>query len=148
MKTITAVLVTFALLMSCEEENPQPVSPFVGSWSLTAVDVPITISFDVVYEGATTGSPDGIYNYYNVKVAHPAIQEDEQTNCTMITYDRFANGDGFGRIEITSRGSNHYKIIMIYNRITDEGMGVYDVQIDIPSEPFTVLNDQVFTRND
>lgn len=145
MKKIIFPLVSFLFLAACSEENIRPVSPFVGSWYLSAPDISAEISFDVVYEGATSSVPDGIYNY-DATVVHPAIPIDQQKNNIMITYDQFKKGNGYGRIEITARGSLHYKIIMIYNRFTSDGISVYDVQIDIPGQPLTVLTDRVFVR--
>ena len=144
MKTYIFPLVLFFALMSCEEENPQPIRPFVGSWHLISEDPQVTIAFDVVYES-------GIYNYTNRRVVHPSIPENQQTNNNMITYDPFENGMGYGRIEIKSRGTFQYDVTLIYNRfIYNEATGkydmaVYDVQIDIPSEPFIILQDQTFT---
>jgi hypothetical protein len=135
-------ILTFAVLLTlgaCQEDDLKPVDHFPGSYYLSSPDVPIEISFDVVREG-------GSYNYYNRLVKHPAIPVEHQDNNNMITYDKFENGNGFGRIEITSRGHFYYKVTLIYNRFTENGMMVYDVQIDIPSEPFIVLNDQVFTK--
>ena len=142
MKTIVLTLVTFLLLVSCTEDNPQPVDRFAGSWHFYSPETPIEISFNAVNIG------NGAYNIENRKVVHPAIPVDHQGNNQITLYDKFENGNGYGRIEITSRGPFYYKIILIYNRFTDESqMLVYDLQIDIPSEPFVVLNDQVFTRS-
>src|SRR5690349_15695817 len=128
MKKFILPLVCFCALLSCEEENPQPVDQFAGSWYLSSPETPVEISFDVVHEGS-------VYNYYNKIVNYPGIPEDQRSNNTMITYDKFENGNGFGRIEIKSRGYFYYKVVLIYNRFTDDGLSVYDVQIDIPSEP-------------
>lgn len=42
----------------------------------------------------------------------------------------------------------NYENRFIYNEDTEFwDFGVYDVQIDIPTEPLVVLHDQVFVRN-
>lgn len=142
MKQYLFSLVVLFLLSSCQEDEVKPkADPFVGNWHLSSPETPIEISFQVVKEGA-------VHNIINRSVIHPAIPAIEQDNNQLKTYDRFENGNGFGRIEITSRGTVYYKVTLIYSRFTEEGMAVYDVQIDIPSEPFMVLTDQVFTKLD
>jgi hypothetical protein len=139
MKKLLLPSIIFFTLMSCSEEEVQPRDHFSGSWYLSSPDVPVEISFDVVKEGRA-------YNYYNTTVNHPAIAEDQRHNNRMVTYDPFIDGNGYGRIEITARGPEFYRVTLIYNRFSEEGMSVYDVQIDIPSEPFIVIPDQVFVR--
>lgn len=136
MKNVILSLVLCAAFLSCSEDEPQPVDKFSGSWYLAAPEVPVEIGFDVVRSGS-------IYNY-DATVIHSAIPTDQQANNNMICYDKFENG--YGRIEITSRGEVYYKITLIYNRFTEEGMSTYDVQIDIPGQPFVVLTDRVFTK--
>jgi len=138
MKKPLYLLVTFLLLMACDEENPQPVDRVSGSYHFSDPGVPIEIAFDIVNGGNQR------YNFENRYVSHPAIPESERDNNQIRTYDKFDGG--YGMIEIFSRGAFYYKITLIYNRFTEEGMMVYDIQIDIPSEPYIVLPDQVFER--
>lgn len=138
MKTYSVLLVLFLSLISCQEENVRPADHFSGSWYFSDAQTPIEISFDAVKIG------NGVYNFENRSVIHPAIPAEEQNNNQIKTYDQFEGG--YGRIEITSRGYTYYKITLIYNRFTDEGLAVYDLQIDIPSEPFIVLTDRIFIR--
>lgn len=138
MKTTILALVSFCLLLSCKEEEVRPKNPFVGSWSFDSPE--IQIAFDVVLQA-------NILNYVNRQVVHPSIPTEEQGNNQIITYDKFANGNGYGRIEIASRGYVYYRIILIYNRFTEDGnMAVYDVQVDIAGQPFFVLTDRVFIK--
>ena len=140
MKTFILPIIIVLACMSCEEDSVRPADRFAGSWHFISTETQIEVSFDVVKDGS-------IYNFTNRFVIHPAIPIEEQDNNQIKAYEKFADGSGFGRIEITSRGYTFYKVILIYNRFTDSGdMLVYDVQIDIPSEPFIVLNDQVFVR--
>lgn len=140
MKKVIFLLVSFVLLASCSEQDVKP-DLFSGSWTFTSSEPSLQIYFDAVRIN------EGVYNIENRSVIHPAIPVEEQGNNQIKLYDKFENGTGYGMIEITSRGDFYYKISLIYNRFTEEGeMLVYDIQVDIPSEPFTVLNDQVFVR--
>lgn len=139
MKKLIITLLIISALGACQEHDDPILNVFVGSWRYSNNEIPIDIRFDVL-------SNRGILNYTNRAVVHPAIPEDQQHNNNLRVFDEFKNGDGYGKIEITSRGPFYYKVTLIYNRITGEEMLVYDVQIDIPSEPFIVLTDQVFTK--
>lgn len=140
MKNLILPLVTFFLFIACEEENPQPVSQFAGSYSLVSSDPAIEIGFKVSEDGDIHNFGNGSY------VKHAAIPGSQQTNNNITTFDKF-NG-GYGRIEIASRGTSYYRIILIYSRYTDEGLSVYDVQVDIAGEPFFVMPDRIFTRTE
>lgn len=138
MRTSAIALVSFALLFACKEENPQPVSPFAGSYKMTSEDRTIEIGFTVSEDGQ-------IHNFGNdVYVKHPAIPVEIQRTNNITPFDQFKGG--YGRIEIVSRTQFYYRITLIYNRFIEGGMSVYDVQIDITGEPFTILPDQVFTK--
>lgn len=140
MKNLILPLVTFLLFIACEEENPQPARDFAGSYSLVSDDPAIEIGFKVSEDGE-------IHNFDNiVYVKHAAIPEDQQRNNNITTFDKFDGG--YGRIEIISRGTSYYRIILIYSHFTDEGLSVYDVQVDITGEPFFVMPDRIFTRTE
>ena len=48
MRTFIVTLVTFLLILSCDEESPQPVSdPVVGSWNYTNPDLDMNLTFDM-----------------------------------------------------------------------------------------------------
>lgn len=132
-------LAVLAVLGACQDDPPV-AHPFVGSWHYQNNQVPIEIRFDVVSQGG------GILDYRNRQIIHPAIPLSEQSNNNLRVYDEFKDSGGYGKIEITSRGPVNYAVVLIYNRFTSEGMMVYDVQLDIPSEPFIVIPDQMFTR--
>lgn len=140
-------LALFAL--ACSEDDPRPENPWVGTWRLDDPVGPMVITFHVAKENAGTHT-------YNAVVEHPAIPEQYQHANNMFPYDKFEDGDGFGRIEIVSRTQEfYYRITLIYNQLVveedpDTGMraymDVYDVQVDIEGQEHVVLPDRSFRR--
>ena len=138
MKKIIFTLVMLSAILSCEEEDLKPDNEFAGSYRLISDNPAIEIGFTVSEDGQ-------IHNFgNNAYVKHASIQPGQESNNNITTFDKFDGG--FGKIEILSRTIPYYRIVLIYNKFTDEGLSVYDVQIDISGEPFMVLPDRVFTR--
>lgn len=140
MKKFILPLVMICALIACDDENPQPVNDFSGTWNLTEPEVPMQISFEIPKDNPGTFSASS-------KVVHPLIPESEEANNNMFFYDKFENGNGWGKVEIISRGTFHYIVTLIYNRFDEEGnMLVYDVQVDIAGQDYFILQDRIFTR--
>lgn len=137
MKNYITPLLLILVLASCQEDN-EPVNALAGTYRLATSEIEI---------GFTVSGDGQIHNFdANAYVRHAAIPESAEMNNNVTPFDRFKNG--YGRIEIISRGEDFYRITLIYNRFSGEGLSVYDVQVDIAGEPFIVLPDQVFTRVD
>lgn len=137
MKHYILPLAMLFFLAACQEDEVAP-DPFSGSWSYSSGD--LSFRFDA------QKLDNGAYNLVNREVVYPSIPQDQQGNNQAITYDKFANG--YGRIEINSRGPVQYYVILIYNRFREDGdMDTYDIIVQMPGEDQYVLQDQVLTHN-
>lgn len=126
-------------LAACQDEEITP-DPFSGSWSYSSGD--LSFSFDA------QRIDGGAYNIVNRKVIYPSIPAEQQDNNQAITYDKFENGNGYGRIEINSRGPVYYYVVLIYNRFNEDGnMGTYDIIVQMPGQEQYVLQDQVLIKS-
>ena len=144
MKTIILTLVTFVLLVSCTEDNPQPVAPdpFVGTWVLVNdVSPDVELSFDII-----DGSEGLVVQ--NVQFKHPEVTG--ALDYTTELYYRYAVNAACKRITITGNNEQETVIITMLNNAiplkTPDQMRVYIIDIDIKDGPFIELNNQIFTR--
>lgn len=146
------LLIILAALGACQDENPQPAEPdpFIGSWHYidSYANVELEISFDVI------SSKDGEYVVKNVRVKYEDVPEDAALE--METHDKFADNDGFGKIQIHGGWSfpthdDWIFITLYYNSIYKKSlsyvMDADEVRITMMNsgDPI-ILKDQVFTR--
>lgn len=135
-KTYLFALAILVIIGCQENEDPQPAEKFAGSWAYESNE--LSIYFDIVVE-------DGIHNVINRKVVSPDIPTSEQDNNQIqILFD----DDGSCKvIEVVSRGRVFYRIFMLDNDITRDGMTVSEMEITVPGyDPLTLFN-QILKKN-
>lgn len=134
---ILPILILIAVT-ACQEDEVAP-DRFSGSWSYSSGNLSFSFSAQRL--------SDGTYNLVNRKVVYPSIPEDQQVNNNATCYDKFKNG--YGKIEIQSRGPVYYYVVLIYNRFRDDGnLDTYDIIVQMPGEEQYVLQDQVINHVD
>jgi hypothetical protein len=138
MKKLILPLSILLTLMSCSDEEVQPSVDFSGSYYLQSEEAAIEIGFDIAEDGTVKNFGNNVY------VKHALIPQERWDDNNITAFDRFENG--YGRIEIVSRSIDYYRVTLIYSRLSENGLNVYDVQIDILDQPFMVLPDQVFRK--
>ena len=139
MKTLklSLIAVLFLALVSCEDDEPTPSSAdkFVGSWAYETPE--LSFYFDVVTES-------GIHNVINRKVVSNGIDESQQDKNQIQMF--FDNAGNCTAIDIMSRGLVHYTVFMTGTELTDDGLIIHKMEIDVPAYNPLTLKDQLIKK--
>jgi hypothetical protein len=132
------IIIPFLLLACDTDETPEPIDPFIGSWTYTNISLQLAVSFDV-------DKAQGEYVFNNIAVEYPEIQGTFIYEIDV--FDKFLDNDGFGQIKI--RGGNDVSWIFItltYNTIYRNSMDVHDLKIEMINREPIEIKDQRFTK--
>jgi hypothetical protein len=138
MKKLVLPLSVLFLIMSCSDEEVKPAVEIASEYYLQLNEQQIEIGLTVI-------NNDEIRTFSaNAYLKHPSIPENSWRANNLFTYND--QDDKLYRIEILARGPHFYAVDLVDVRLTDDGLYVLDVYIDIMGEPFMELQGQVFRK--
>lgn len=147
MKAFALILFISLAFISCKDDEVTPViipDLFVGSWTYHNSALELDVAFNV-------SKVNGEYSFSNIIIEYPEIPLNADYSLAVEVYDKFADGDGFGRIRIRGGDDTSWIFInLFYNNIVNGGskstIYVMNMQIDMINREAIELENQVFTK--
>jgi hypothetical protein len=137
MKKLILPLSIILAAMSCSDEEVQPSKEIPYEYSLRLDEQQIEIGLSIINDERITTFESNAY------VKHPSIPSQYWRANNLITYPV---DDKIHRIEILARGPHFYAVNLVDVQLTDDGLYVANLFIDIPGAPFIELQAQTFRK--
>ena len=120
-----AIAILYGMVSCDKADEPEPkivVDPFVGTWELYNTAT-LKVSFQVA-KGANEE-----YIFSNITIVDTEIPSP-LPNRKIEIYDKYAGGDGFGKIQISASNDTFWVIInLVNNKIDSNRMFVYLMEV-------------------
>jgi hypothetical protein len=137
MKKLILPLSVLILTMSCSDEEVRPAVESATEYYLQSDETGVEIGLTIVNDNEVRNFEADAY------VKHASIPSEYWRANNLSTYK--VEGE-VQRIEILARGPHFYAVNLVDVQLTDDGLYVANLFIDIPGAPFIELQDQVFVK--
>jgi hypothetical protein len=137
MKKLILPLSVLFLSMSCSDEEVKPAVEISSEYYLEYAEAGIEIGLTIINNERITTFGSDAY------VKHSSIPSQYWRANNLSTYK--VEGE-VQRIEILARGPHFYAVNLVDVQLTDDGLYVANLFIDIPGAPFIELQRQVFRK--